>query len=967
MQRKLYSIIVALIASIFVLGPLKVFSQPLVCPPYIDWETGDTTGWTAQWGDYPANGAQDGVPPFPGGVPQTTILTPNNGFVAGRHDIMSLSLGLDPFGLFPVVSPLGGQFAIRLSNQVSGGDGDRIRFKFTIPATINNYSIRFLYAVVLQDPGTSHSPEQKPRFTVTVRDSATGLPFRDGCSDLNFIAAPDIPGFLTSTVQQDVVYKPWTQHVVNLSGAAGKTVFLEITAGDCSLSGHFGYGYFDVMNCEEYNVTIAGDSCNLDRGGVSLHGPIGFMTYEWYDENWNLVDTGEYVTLLPKSTTPGIFRLIATPFPSVSLCKDTLQTIPFANINIDKIDTSCMEPNIPLLLDANIYGGAGPLTYQWSETSPSSTLSSNSIAAPVATSPISNRYTVIVTDTAGCHKSEFMTIGINENKVQAMPDFVQCRPGFVEINAEPVGPAPRTVVDCDTTSLASLCATPNVITVGTEYRNTFESREDTSTLNNPFAAQYTSARMQFIIRKEDLYAAGLKHGTLSSLGFEVKNPHSASLNTFSISLACTEQGSLGGAFVQNTRRVYTSPGALVPVVGWNDFTFDKPYNWDMTKNLVVDICFHNPTKDTAPVVMVVNTGSADALVGYTVSNNGNVCANAKTDDIVIYNGRPIVRMGYCPSPDAPFQYVWEPGTFLQDSTIKSPLAYINKSVSYVVNTEGGSYCPVKDTLNIIVPIHDYDVYPKDTVVCYGESFKMWANGSPTSVQWYEYVPSSNSFVKPNNFVCDGCPDATQSRIPVVSKPTDTAIYAVEYTDQYGCKDTFLVNVYVKPLPIVNILNQDTTIKYGKSLQLLVSGAYLYTWSPVSSLSNPNLTHPWASPTEPTTYYVWGLGENGCRNIDSVKINIDYRDNLFVPSAFTPNGDGKNDVFRVSNITFQKLQEFRVFNRWGQEIFSTTDPQKGWDGSWKGVPQDMGVYQYLIKVAYPDGYIETYKGDVSLIR
>lgn len=965
MRKNKYSIVLALIAAFFVLNPLQGFSQTLSCPPNIDWEFGDTTGWSAEWGDYPGAGVDVGTAPFPGGVPQTLITTPNNGFVAGRVDIMTTAMGVDPFGGFPVVAPNGGQFSVRIGDQVSGGDADRVRFKFTVPANVNNYSVRFLYAVVLDNP--PHNPQEQPRFTVTIRDSATGLPFRDGCSDLNFVASSDIPGFIQSSVNANIYYKPWTQHVLNLSGSAGKTVLIDVVTGDCAFAGHFGYGYFDVLACEEYNVTIAGDSCNLDRGGVSLRGPLGFMTYEWYDAAWNLVDTGEFVTLMPKSTTPGIFRLIATPFPSVSLCKDTLTTVPFANISINKIDTACMEPNIPLQLNTNIFGGAGPLSFQWSETSPNATLNSYTIASPTATTPVSNRYTVVVTDTAGCIKSEFMTIGINENKVEAMPDFVQCRPGFVQINAEPVGIAPRTPVACDTTSIANLCGTPKMLTIGTEYRNTFETREDTSSINNPFAGAYTSARMQFIVRKEDMRAAGMFHGMISSLGLEVKNPFNTSLNTFTISLACTDQGSLGGAFVENTKRVYTSPGAMTPTFGWNDFTFDRPYNWDMTKNLVVDICFHNPIRDTSAIVMIVNTGAPDAVVGYTTTNNGNVCANGRTDRIAIHNGRPNIRVNYCPSPDAPFAYLWEPGSFLQDSTIKSPLAYVNQSVSYVVSTEGGSYCPVKDTLNIIVPIHDYDVYPKDTVVCYGESFKMWANGTPASLQWYEYKPESNTFITPTNFRCDGCTDATKFATPIVDKPIDTAIYAVEYVDQYGCKDTFLVNVFVKPLPVVDILNRDTTIKYGKSLQLLVSGAYLYTWTPLSSLSNPNLPNPWATPTEPTTYFVWGLSDNGCRNIDSVRVNIDYRDNLFVPSAFTPNGDGKNDVFRISNLTFQKLQEFRVFNRWGQEIFSTTDPVRGWDGSWKGVPQDMGVYQYLIRVAYPDGYIETYKGDVTLVR
>jgi hypothetical protein len=60
-------------------------------------------------------------------------------------------------------------------------------------------------------------------------------------------------------------------------------------------------------------------------------------------------------------------------------------------------------------------------------------------------------------------------------------------------------------------------------------------------------------------------------------------------------------------------------------------------------------------------------------------------------------------------------------------------------------------------------------------------------------------------------------------------------------------------------------------------------------------------------------------------------------------------------------------EFRVFNRWGQEVFSTTDIFDGWDGKWKGVEQGIGNYQYLIRVAYPDGKTETYKGDINLIR
>jgi gliding motility-associated-like protein len=130
---------------------------------------------------------------------------------------------------------------------------------------------------------------------------------------------------------------------------------------------------------------------------------------------------------------------------------------------------------------------------------------------------------------------------------------------------------------------------------------------------------------------------------------------------------------------------------------------------------------------------------------------------------------------------------------------------------------------------------------------------------------------------------------------------------------------------------------------------------------------PNGVNPIAKPLVTTVYTVVGIGENNCRGEDSVKVTVDYRAPLGIPSAFTPNGDGNNDIFRVAGVSFQTLMEFRVFNRWGQEVFSTNDIKGGWDGTYKGAAQDMGVYSYVIRIGYPDGKSETYKGDITLIR
>lgn len=91
--------------------------------------------------------------------------------------------------------------------------------------------------------------------------------------------------------------------------------------------------------------------------------------------------------------------------------------------------------------------------------------------------------------------------------------------------------------------------------------------------------------------------------------------------------------------------------------------------------------------------------------------------------------------------------------------------------------------------------------------------------------------------------------------------------------------------------------------------------------------------------------------------------------IMIPNAFTPNGDGRNDLFKLVNTTNERLLDFRIFNRWGTILYRSPDDDvtKGWDGNYKNQPQPTGVYGYVIRIAYSDGNIETYKGTVTLIR
>jgi gliding motility-associated-like protein len=140
----------------------------------------------------------------------------------------------------------------------------------------------------------------------------------------------------------------------------------------------------------------------------------------------------------------------------------------------------------------------------------------------------------------------------------------------------------------------------------------------------------------------------------------------------------------------------------------------------------------------------------------------------------------------------------------------------------------------------------------------------------------------------------------------------------------------------------------------------------YYWKPNDgSLNNNNINNPIASPQQNTVYIVYGYDKNGCMDSAFVNVTLDYQGDG-IPSAFTPNGDGLNDIFRPA-LNFQKLVDFSVYNRWGQQVFQTNDKTHGWDGTYQGKPLDMGVYYYMIIVGDPDGQNIIHKGEVTLIR
>ncbi|HXB91685.1 MAG TPA: gliding motility-associated C-terminal domain-containing protein, partial [Puia sp.] len=140
------------------------------------------------------------------------------------------------------------------------------------------------------------------------------------------------------------------------------------------------------------------------------------------------------------------------------------------------------------------------------------------------------------------------------------------------------------------------------------------------------------------------------------------------------------------------------------------------------------------------------------------------------------------------------------------------------------------------------------------------------------------------------------------------------------------------------------------------------------WSPADGLSNPDIRNPIAIlPEGSTTYTLKATTDGGCDAIASITIKSYGVADIFVPSAFSPNGDGHNDVLRALPVGIREFKYFAVFSRWGQRVFYTANASKGWDGLINGNVQELGTYVWMAGgIDYAGNWVQR-KGTVILVR
>lgn len=293
------------------------------------------------------------------------------------------------------------------------------------------------------------------------------------------------------------------------------------------------------------------------------------------------------------------------------------------------------------------------------------------------------------------------------------------------------------------------------------------------------------------------------------------------------------------------------------------------------------------------------------------------------------------------------------------TTASELVVTVNQDLSFLIEFEDKNGCKAEETIDIT---YNELIIPYDSLVkaCAQKTLPLQAIDEVDDNLSFQWFPES-SIISGGN-----------SPNPVVDASTPNSFQFIA-TDPNGCITNGSISlVIIDTVPILDVLAEPDTIIAGEFTQLMATDDpdYFYSWIPEANLSDPNIFNPIAAPTETTTYTVGVLDEFGCtaaKEIDIYVLPAECGEPfIFVPSGFTPNGDGENDVLFVRGYFITEM-DFMVYDRWGDLVFSSKNTDFGWDGTKNGENLPSGVYGFYLRAVCGNGDIYEKQGNVTLIR
>jgi len=812
----------------------------------LDFENGDFSNWTCQ------KGTNNG---YPAGNWVTT--TP----IANRHVIVSA--GIDPYGGFPMLAPGGGNFSVRLGNNLVGAQAEQLIYSFIVQP--QDTSFIYKYAVVFQNP--NHTLYEQPYFEVKILDNnGQVLP----CSYQRYIASANIPGF--SHVGNNIWYKPWTTQGVNLTNYVGQIITVIVTSADCSRGGHFGYGYIDFICPSSFTISPEFHEYCENVTSTTLYVPNADPGMAF---NWSTGQTTSSITINPQLYGDSIIKCYVY-YPSSPQCGFWyvfhIKILHSPQVSINPATTILCYGQTSTTLTAEVSGGNPPYTFLWNNGA-----NTQSISAGVG------NYNVLVYDASGCppvsasvtitansapitvYAGPDQTLCINQNSVNLSGNVTIATGGIWSGGNGTFSPSNTSLQVTYYPTLAEIQSGSINLVLTSTGNGTCPAVSDTVKINfRPFIGNITTSI-------NNVTCFGLQNGTAQVSVVNGTPPFSYQWNTNPIQTSQTAtQLSAGNYTVTITdgigctaisNVIISQPQPLTAYVqstpvscfGNNDGyasvtayggTPGYSYLWSngATTPTIVGLYAGNyyVTISDANGCTYVNQatiGSPDPLVASIQNVNHVLCANTSTGSATVY------VTGGTPS----YTYNWSSNAGTSNTAIGLTAGV------YTVTVTDANNCVTTASIVINSPSPLQVQVIKNSVSCFGgndgSASAIVTGGSPPyNYAWY---PLGGTSSQANNLFAGN--------------------YTLSVTDANGCQNISSFTI-TQPDPFTINVNTQNVLCYGTNTgfaQIQVNGGtpgYSYTWNPNVSQSQS------AIGLSAGTYFVTIKDANQCSQVVQFFIN-----------------------------------------------------------------------------------------------
>lgn len=878
----------------------------------------------------------------------------------------------DPIiGVIPA-SPLGGTKVIKLNNNSPNGNVTKI--SQTFPVTGSNALFQFVYAGAWQG---SHACCDSPAFNLKLKDClgnplpcpvVTITPSSSSC--LN-----GTPGY--STAPGSVSWTNWQLKSIDLTPYINSCITIEVTVADCIYSGHYGYCYFDAI-CKPLTLMVNNNlfpagtaastvvSCGIST--ATMVAPGGLGPYNWagpagsgINNNINQsIQTslaGTYtLTMNPPGSCAPIVKFITVQFPPAISANFTSSN----NCNVFTfINTGTQAP--PAIQTYSFLGSSAPPSF--------TTTSTNTTVI----FPVVGTYTVIHIVDNGCTATVQAVINTPPalDPSFSIPTSTQCLVGNnFNFNASSI-PGTHVYTFSPTTGAPNIGNSANYGPVSFTSPGTYTvyhllaangcSATSTSTIfiNSMPNINITSQTNTICIGNNlNLSANGANDyiwspntGLNLTTGPTVNaGPNSTTEYTvFGTQNTCTASAVFQVSVIPYPNIITSISNSVICGGESSNLTANgaTSYSWSPSSGL-------NSTNSSF-VVASPSVTTEYTLTGFNGGCSGSVNLMV---EVVPYPNMSLASPNYeiCRGQSTKIEvsgaqnYTWTPSTGLSNvnsaSVIAAPLSNINYTI-FGINQSGTVICSQQVSYSVIVIPIANPIVSNSISLCQGEKTTLVASGGNTII-WTPTVGLNNNLGS-----------------AVIASPTISTLYNVDVSNNGFCGSSKTIYVQVNPNPKVKA-GRDTIINVDQPMFLSAIGTGTMTWIDGEEIACKDCPNSQVFPTRNSCYVVETVNEFGCKAKDKMCIDVSRDFGIYIPNAFSPNGDGINDEFLVFGYNISEYY-IEIFDRWGEFIFNSKDISIGWKGTYKNKICQDGMYIYKVSYKGLDGIKTTKTGHVTLNR